>query len=165
VDDCCRAVAAAADFDDYEIGFQNHSNRPIEWTQPDIDAVIDAVDADTVIVDAISFMHEQSETLAELDHDLRERAEARGIEFLRVPIPHDDARFAAVLADLVLARLDVEEGALPDNSDFDLGQCRCRPDRATRCTNYRLERSGELAIDAASRSAAANRPGMPTRDS
>jgi protoporphyrin/coproporphyrin ferrochelatase len=70
------------------VGFQNHTNRRIAWTEPDVEKVIETVDADTVIVDPVSFMHEQSETLAELDHELSEEAEARGLAFHRVPVPH-----------------------------------------------------------------------------
>jgi ferrochelatase len=85
----------------YELGYQNHTNRPIEWTQPDIEKVIEEVDADRVIVDPCSFIHEQSETLAELDHDLKEKAEERGLSFYRVPVPHDDPHFIQLLADLI----------------------------------------------------------------
>jgi len=121
VKDICHAVARALYVEDYALGYQNHSNRPLEWTQPDIDSVIESIDADTVIVDACSFMHEQSETLAELDHDLREKAEARGLNFYRVPIPHDDARFIKLLADLVEPFLVGH----PETAGF--RPCICRP--------------------------------------
>src|SRR5690606_36408500 len=71
-EDSCRDIAIAAGAPDYLIGYQNHTNRPIAWTQPDIEAVIEEVDAEHVIVVPASFMHEQSETLAELDIELRE---------------------------------------------------------------------------------------------
>ncbi|MEO5511109.1 MAG: ferrochelatase, partial [Longimicrobiales bacterium] len=45
---CCAAVAAAAGANTYTIGYQNHSNRPLEWTQPAVDSVIDGIDADHV---------------------------------------------------------------------------------------------------------------------
>ena len=125
VRDCCRRVAAAAGVARYDIGYQNHTNRPVEWTQPDIEKVIEDVEADAVIVVPISFMHEQSETLAELDLGLRAEAEARGLAFHRVPVPHDDPRFATVLADLVEERLGEEEA--------DLYECRCR--LGARCRN------------------------------
>ncbi|HEX6694586.1 MAG TPA: ferrochelatase [Longimicrobiales bacterium] len=104
VKDSCARVAEAAGATAYSIGYQNHSNRPLEWTQPDIDSVIDQLADDgirDVVVDAISFMHEQSETLAELDLELREHAEGRGLRFHRVPVPFDDPAFIRVLADLV----------------------------------------------------------------
>ena len=99
-EEACAAVAAAVGVDRYRIGYQNHTNRPIAWTQPDIERVIEEIDADHVVVVPIAFIHEQSETLAELDHELREEAEARGLRFHRVPVPHDDARVAVLLADL-----------------------------------------------------------------
>jgi ferrochelatase len=117
VRDCCARVAAALGTTNYTIGYQNHSNRPLEWTQPAVDEVIDSLDADHVVVDAISFMHEQSETLAELDHELREHAEARGLAFHRVPIAHEDPEFIAILADLVCNNVDGEK----------LRSCQCRP--------------------------------------
>jgi ferrochelatase len=115
VRDCCARVAAAAGVSRYVIGYQNHTNRPVEWTQPDIADAVRGVDTRSVVVVPISFMHEQSETLAELDIELRAEAEAAGIGFHRVPVPHDDPRFTTVLADLV-------EGALRN----DLHDCRCR---------------------------------------
>jgi ferrochelatase len=127
VEDCCRRIAEMADVREYLIGYQNHTNRPVEWTQPDIEEVMRSLDAKHVVVVPVSFMHEQSETLAELDHDLRALVEARGMAFHRVPVPHDDARFAEVLADLVESRLDV--GAIP------LRACVCRATERTRCTN------------------------------
>src|SRR5262245_8896677 len=125
----CRSVAEALGVQRYELGYQNHTNRPIEWTQPDIEAVIGSVDGKTVVVDPCSFMHEQSETLAELDHDLKETAEARGLAYHRVPVPHDDPHFNTLLAYLVepciTGRVD-EAGFRP---------CRCRVTPQTFCLN------------------------------
>lgn len=132
VRDSCARVAAAAGAPDYVIGYQNHTNRPVEWTQPDIAAAVRAVAADAVVVAPISFMHEQSETLAELDIELRAIAEDAGLRFFRVPVPHDDARFAEALADLV-------EGALAGG----LAACRCRP--GARCLGADVKEAGALS--------------------
>lgn len=129
VEECCRAVAEAAGVRDYVIGYQNHGNRPIEWTQPAIEDVIREVDAENVVVVPISFMHEQSETLAELDGELREEAEAAGLGFYRVPIAHADPRFIGMLGDLVEPFL--LGGEAPASSGF--AECRCREGRGTRC--------------------------------
>jgi ferrochelatase len=129
-EESCRAIAAAAGAPDHDIGYQNHTNRPIAWTQPDIEAVIAAVDAEHVVVVPVSFMHEQSETLAELDIELREAAEARGLAFHRVPVPHDDARFIALLADLVEAALAGGHAA-----GLALAPCACRDTPGTWCLN------------------------------
>ncbi len=134
VKEFCAGLAAAVGASSYEIGYQNHTNRPgVEWTQPDIEKVIDGIDADRVIVDAVSFMHEQSETLAELDGDLREEATARGLEFHRVPIPHRAPEFISLLADLVESALRAQTGS-PAMGPIALRRCRCKPDGAM-CTN------------------------------
>jgi len=129
VHDSCRRIAGAAGVRDYIIGYQNHTNRNVEWTKPDVEEVIRTVKAKAVVVVPVSFMHEQSETLAELDHELREEAEAAGLAFHRVPVPHDHQQFAEVLADLTESRLIEGAGSIK------LHQCLCRPDTATRCTN------------------------------
>lgn len=128
-EESCRDIAAAAGAPDYVIGYQNHTNRPIAWTQPDIEAVIEEIDAEHVVVVPVSFMHEQSETLAELDVELREAAEARGLAFHRVPVPHDDARFIALLADLVQAALGGEAAGAA------LKPCVCRGAAGALCLN------------------------------
>jgi protoporphyrin/coproporphyrin ferrochelatase len=129
VRDFCASIARLVAAPDYVIGYQNHTNRPIEWTQPDVDRVIAAVDADRVVVDPVSFMHEQSETLAELDHELREEAESRGLEFHRVPIAHAAPAFISFLADLVVA-------SFGDDAAVSWGACRCKP--GARCLNAAL---------------------------
>ncbi|MFB6097476.1 MAG: ferrochelatase [Haloferacaceae archaeon] len=116
----------------YELGFQNHENRDVEWTEPDVESVVESIDADRIVVDPMSFMHEQSETLSELDVELREEAEARGIEMVRVPVPYDDERFVQLLADLVepfVADFD------PDYYGFQ--QCTCREAPSAMCLNAR----------------------------
>ncbi|MEX2570487.1 MAG: ferrochelatase [Gemmatimonadota bacterium] len=134
----CAALAESLGAFDYALGYQNHTNRPgVEWTQPDIERVIDDVDAKRVVVDAVSFMHEQSETLAELDDELREHAEARGLEFFRVPIPYRAAAFVSLLGDLVEEA--VKGPSRPGGGDDAmLLQCRCKPTPGTFCTNARI---------------------------
>ena len=131
VEEVCRMVARELGISDYAIGYQNHTNRDIEWTAPEVETVIRRVDAARVIVDAVSFIHEQSETLAELDGELREIAEEVGLEFHRIPIPHDDSVFAALLADLVEDVLRPE----PIMGDLGLRRCLCRASPATFCLN------------------------------
>ncbi|MBR9989645.1 MAG: ferrochelatase [Gemmatimonadetes bacterium] len=123
----CADVARAVGASDYAIGYQNHTNRPIEWTQPDVELVINEIDADHVIVDPVSFMHEQSETLAELDHELKGKADARGIGFHRVPIHHADPGFISFLADLTVPFLRGGVPEAPSGSDRPWGECQCKP--------------------------------------
>jgi protoporphyrin/coproporphyrin ferrochelatase len=140
VRDFCADLARAVGAPGYEIGYQNHTNRPIDWTQPDVEKVIAEIDADRVVVDPVSFMHEQSETLAELDHELREEAEERGLGFFRVPIRHAAPEFIAVLADLVepFLRDDIEAGSLPEEpvAGVPWQNCRCRAGAA--CVNAEI---------------------------
>jgi ferrochelatase len=134
VEEWCRTMARLCGVGAYDLGFQNHENRDIDWTDPEVEDVIETLGddptVDRVVVEPISFMHEQSETLSELDDELTEEATAAGLEFHRVPVPHDDERFPRVLADLVE----------PFVADFDPGyygfrQCQCRDVPGTMCLN------------------------------
>ena len=132
VEEHCEMVSGMLGYPDYELGYQNHANRDVEWTQPDVEELIEEIDAEHVVVDPTSFMHEQSETLSELDVELREEAEEEGLGFTRVPVPYDDERFVGLLADLTE----------PFIADFDpdlygLQQCKCRPEPNAMCLNAR----------------------------
>ncbi len=130
VEEWCATQARALGVEAWTLGYQNHSNRRIEWTPPDIETAVERLPGIAkILVDAVSFMHEQSETLMELDVDLAGHAAALGREFRRVPIPHDDGAFAEVLADLALAALGHDLPALPPRTS-----CRCRPGTAV-CFN------------------------------
>jgi ferrochelatase len=130
VEEYCSVVASLLGLTDYRIGFQNHENRDIPWTEPDVEDLIEDIDAERVVVEPVSFLHEQSETLSELDIELREEAEEAGMDFYRVPIPHDDDRIPEVFADLVepfLADFDPEY--------YQYRQCKCRDVPGTMCLN------------------------------
>ena len=131
VEEACRNVARELGISTYALGYQNHTNRDIKWTTPEVETVIREVDAARVIIDAVSFMHEQSETLSELDGELRGIAEEAGLEFHRIPIPHDDPAFAELLADLVEDVLRPE----PIMGELGLRRCLCRATPATFCLN------------------------------
>ena len=128
VEEFCEWTATHLGVEDYLLGFQNHQNRGVEWTEPETEEVIEEVDADHVVVEPVSFMREQSETLSELDIELREECEELGIELHRAPIPHDDPRFPGVLADLVEPVIADE-----DLSEWGMGQCRCKETEGTYC--------------------------------
>src|SRR5690606_2572616 len=116
VEEFCASLAAEVGAPNYLIGYQNHTNRPgVRWTQPDIETVVGEIDAARIVVDPVPVMHEQSEALAELDGELREFAEGRGLEFFRVPIPHLAPEFIRVLGDLVESAVVSAAGeATPD---------------------------------------------------
>lgn len=127
--DHARRLAGALDVEAYDLGYQNHASRPgVEWTEPDIETVVRNVSARRVVVVPISFMQEQSETLTDLDRDLRAVAHDAGLEFHRVPVPHADPRFPALLADLVEPFVN---GVRPE--DRGLGRCRCVPSVRVHC--------------------------------
>jgi protoporphyrin/coproporphyrin ferrochelatase len=131
VEEICAAVAADLGVSDYVIGYQNHTNRPgLRWTQPDVDRVVAEIEAERIVVEPVSFMHEQSETLAELDHELREEAEERGLGFHRVTIRHAHPHFIGMLADLVE---QLVAGASPGDARRELRPCRCKPTDGTFC--------------------------------
>ncbi|AFZ74269.1 ferrochelatase [Natronobacterium gregoryi] len=129
------ALANIIGLEEYEIGYQNHENRGIEWTEPETEDVVEELggEAERVVVEPMSFMHEQSETLVELDIDLEEDADAVGLDLYRVPVPHDDPRFPGLLADLVEPFLS---GFEPDY--YQLRQCQCRDEPGTYCMNAGL---------------------------
>jgi len=130
----CASLARAVGASDYALGYQNHTNRPgVQWTQPDIEKVVEEIDADHIVVDPVSFMHEQSETLAELDDELRSVVEARGIGFHRVPILHVAPTFITLLGDLVEAAVARVRRDAP--APVALHPCRCKPTEGTLCTN------------------------------
>jgi ferrochelatase len=131
VEEACDAIARGLGVARYSVGFQNHTNRPIEWTEPGMEKVVPRLGGHTVVVVAPSFMHEQSETLAELDRDLRTSVEERGLAFHRVPVPHDDPRFVRVLADLVESRSTGGDAA----GRVEWRRCMCRGRSGALCTN------------------------------
>lgn len=130
VEEQCRRIAHLLGVFDYAVGFQNHANRRIAWTRPDNEDRIREASERRLVIVPISFMHEQSETLAELDHELKEFVEELGKEYHRVPIPHDEPRFVHFLADLV-SHLVAGAGSGP----VPLSACRCAPFEGIWCTN------------------------------
>ncbi len=131
VEEACRMIARGLGTKDYVLGYQNHANRGVKWTEPEVDHVMKGLEGARVVVEPLSFMHEQSETLGELDSDLREVAEVAGLDFYRVPVPHADPRFAALLADLIEDALRPE----PIMGELGLRRCLCRATPQTFCLN------------------------------
>lgn len=128
VEEYCDTQAALLGLEDYTLGFQNHGSRGVEWTEPDIEEAIESVDGEHIVVDPISFIHEQSETLSELDIDLKADAADLGLTFDRVPVPHDTPALGAVLADLVEPFV-----AGFDDTYYGFRDCECATTPGTRC--------------------------------
>ena len=127
VEEACSAVAEALEVDRYALGYQNHGNRPVEWVEPDNETLLPTVAAERVVVVPISFTHEQSETLGELDDELAELATSCSLDFHRVPVPHDDPALIGIFADLAEAALD------PDAAPS-LAPCACGRAAGAWCT-------------------------------
>ncbi len=132
VEEHTREISREVGARKHVVGFQNHTNRRIQWTQPGNEDLLPAVSESRLIVVPISFMHEQSETLAELDRGLAGLAHSLGKEFHRVPVPHDDPRFAHFLADLI-------EPLASDSRSGSMGHCRCASGAGIWCTNARRD--------------------------
>jgi len=149
VEEYVAALSRELGVDDPVLGYQNHGNRDeVAWTEPDVEDAVISLDADRVVVEPVSFVHEQSETLSELDVELREEAEEAGIELFRVPVRHAEPRFVRLLADLVEPLLDEaepEEGTSSDGRRFRYGPCRCKPTADTYCLNSVEQPAAESA--------------------
>lgn len=145
VAELCAAVARDLGQEEYAVGFQNHSNRGIPWTQPDNEDLVRRLRAKRLIVVPISFLHEQSETLMELDVDFRELVEELGIGMVRVPAPPADGRLASILADLVEPLLEpgvtgpadgvAGAGTSVGAGPGDYRPCKCRGAPGALCLN------------------------------
>ncbi len=130
VEEFCSVIASLLGVKEYRIGYQNHENRDIPWTEPEVEDLIEDLDTERVVLEPISFFHEQSETLSELDVELKEEADEVGLDFYRVPIPHDDERIGELFADLVepfIADFEPEY--------YQYRQCQCRDKPGTMCLN------------------------------
>ncbi len=130
VEEFCEVVASMLGIEDYHLGYQNHGNRDIPWTEPETEDLVEELDHDRIVLDPVSFLHEQSETLSELDVELVEEAIDDDQEFYRVPIPHDDERLGELFADLVEPFLADFEPAY-----YQFRQCQCRDEPGTMCLN------------------------------
>ncbi|MFW5965207.1 MAG: ferrochelatase [Halodesulfurarchaeum sp.] len=125
-----ETVARLLGVETYTLGYQNHASRSVSWTEPDVETALQTVEADRVVVEPTSFLHEQSETLHELDVELAEEAEKLGLDFYRVPVPHDDQRLGSIVADLLEPFL-----ADFDPRTYQLRACQCRNESNTYCLN------------------------------
>lgn len=100
-----RLVASAAGYDDYDQVWQSRSGPPrVPWLEPDVAEHLTALhDRGTgaVIVCPVGFVADHIEVVWDLDHELRQQAEAAGIGFARAATPNADPRFARLAADLI----------------------------------------------------------------
>ena len=99
----CAAIAAAAGLEDWSICYQSRVG-PMKWLGPSTPEAIAQAGRDGVgaVVVPVAFVSEHSETLVELDRELRHVAEQSGVaSYHRVPTVDDGPAFVAGLARLV----------------------------------------------------------------
>ena len=129
VAEACALVAERLGVTEYELGYQNHTNRGIAWTSPSNEELVPTVAADRLVVVPISFIHEQSETLVELDEDFAELAHKHDMSVLRVPVPWAAESLLSTLADVAQALISGTAAGIS------LRPCRCRESGSAWCLN------------------------------
>jgi ferrochelatase len=100
---------------DWRIAYQSRVG-PMKWLGPSTLDAIEAAASDGVgvVISPIAFVSEHVETLVELDHDYRLRAQAAGCSpYVRAPTLGVEAAFIDGLAGLVEAALDRPGGVAP----------------------------------------------------
>jgi ferrochelatase len=100
---------------DWRIAYQSRVG-PMRWLAPTTLDEIEAAAKDGVgvVISPIAFVSEHVETLVELDHDYRGRAEAAGLSaYVRAPTLGVEEAFIEGLASLVAAALERPGGAEP----------------------------------------------------
>ncbi len=101
-----RSVAELAGLARWEFTFQSAGNTTEPWLGPDVTERIvawkDRGQTDQLIA-PIGFVFEHLEVLYDLDTVVRAFSEERGVAYRRVPMPNDDDRLVAALAQVVAA--------------------------------------------------------------
>jgi ferrochelatase len=118
---------------DWRIAYQSRVG-PMKWLGPTTLDEIEAAAKDGVgvVISPIAFVSEHVETLVELDHDYRLRAEAAGLKgYVRTPALGVEAAFIEALAGLVGAALERSDGAEP-GSGFTCGAAWSKCPRSSR---------------------------------
>lgn len=95
-------VAARAGYQDYDVVWQSRSGPPqVPWLEPDVGDRLAALPDKAVIVCPIGFVADHIEVVWDLDHELRQQADAQGIQLARAATPNADPRFARLAIDLI----------------------------------------------------------------
>ncbi|MCI4350079.1 MAG: ferrochelatase [Thermoplasmata archaeon] len=104
LDTTATAIATAAELPRWSFTFQSAGNTTEPWLGPDITEVMTDWQRRGVtdqLVASFGFVFDHLETLYDLDVVVRAFAEERGIPYRRAPMPNDDDRVVAALADVV----------------------------------------------------------------
>ena len=94
----------------WDLVWQSRSGPPhVPWLDPDINDHLEALAAAGVrgvVVSPIGFISDHLEVVWDLDHEAAATADRLGLRYVRAATPGTDARFVAMVRDLVLERLD-----------------------------------------------------------
>lgn len=104
----CELVAERAGVERWTFAYQSAGRTADPWLGPDVLEVVDDLaeaGEDGIVVQAIGFVADHLEVLYDLDIEVREAAESRGMTYARTPMPNVDPAFVSALADLVQGRL------------------------------------------------------------
>jgi ferrochelatase len=114
LDEVARLVADRVGEADPELGYdlvwQSRSGPPqVPWLAPDVNdhlRTLAASGVTGVVVSPIGFVSDHLEVLWDLDNEAAETARELGLAYVRAATPGTDARFVAMVRELVAERLD-----------------------------------------------------------
>ncbi len=103
-------TAAAGTQHPYDLVWQSRSGPPqVPWLEPDINDHLTRLHAEGVtgvVVSPIGFISDHIEVLWDLDNEAADTARRLGLDYARAATPGTDARFVAMVRELVAERLD-----------------------------------------------------------
>lgn len=104
-----RLVAEGADTETYELVYQSRSGPPhIPWLEPDVVDRMEELAADGVedfVVHPIGFISDHMEVIYDLDTEARGRADALGVNLIRVPTVGTAPAFIGMIRELIEERM------------------------------------------------------------
>lgn len=113
VAEASKLAASAAGFADFDLVWQSRSGPPhVPWLEPDVvDHVSSLADSGTraVIVCPIGFISDHMEVVWDLDNELLEMCQKRGVMLARAATAGTDPRFAQMVVELIREHLDGAE--------------------------------------------------------
>jgi len=132
IQEACRLVAELIGNPPFRLVYQSRSGSPQSWLGPDVlDCLREAADAGTqdLILAPIGFISDHMEVVYDLDTEARRLADELGLRLVRAKTVGADPRFAAMIHELVLERIqDVPRRALGSlGASHDLCPADCCP--------------------------------------
>ena len=86
---------------DFKIAYQSKLG-PAKWLEPSLISVAQNLTVKTAVLVPISFVSENIETLYELDIELKEITDKKGVNLIRVPCFNDSPEYIELLRTLVI---------------------------------------------------------------